>query len=189
MQRESDSTQRLRVAAARPPRDAPLPHRTPARFSQASATFGRKVSGSYVARKRTATSSSRTRASESLRRPSSRRPHARSWQRDATRGRPSPGSLLSSARPALLQTSSLVPEALSYKDAQGSPPHPPQLIRSADQLVQVVLTPLAGVRLDVLHRPEAAPHRRAAQRALLVPPPVAVAGLPAVGKHPPSAAP
>lgn len=68
-------------------------------------------------------------------------------------------------------------------------PHPPQLIRSADQLVQVVLTPLAGVRLDVLHRPEAAPHRRAAQRALLVPPPVAVAGLPTVGKHPPGAAP
>ena len=68
-------------------------------------------------------------------------------------------------------------------------PHPPQLVRSADQLVQVVLTPLAGVRLDVLHRPEAAPHRRAAQRALLVPPPVTVAGLPAAGKHPPGAAP
>ena len=35
----------------------------------------------------------------------------------------SPGSW-SSARPALPQTSSLVPEALSYKDAQGSPPTP-----------------------------------------------------------------
>ena len=43
----------------------------------------------------------------------------------------SPGSW-SSARPALLQTSSLVPEALSYKDAQGSPPTPTgSLSRSA----------------------------------------------------------